>query len=175
MTQAATGTSLAIDATAASRPPMFSGFSHVSLRVRDMHEAVRFFTEVLGAAHFRDLPDFQEVKLAGMVFGFSDRPGHSTAPEHEFPHYAFFIEPDDFLPMKQRLESFGVPTHQIWTRNHVESLMYFRDPSGNLFEIYCAKGLKGVESLPVPPSMGGDFVVDFPALAYETWGRKENG
>jgi hypothetical protein len=45
--------------------------------------------------------------------------------------------------------------------------MYFRDPSGNLFEMYCQNGPKEVASFPRGPNQGGNYVVDFGALNYE--------
>ena len=33
----------------------------------------------------------------------------------------------------------------------VEALMFFRDPSGNLIELYCEKGFKGADKLPAAP------------------------
>jgi hypothetical protein len=42
-------------------------------------------------------------------------------------------------PLKERLEAHGIPTHPIWTRNGHTGLVYFRDPSGNLLELYCSR------------------------------------
>ncbi|NIO06486.1 MAG: hypothetical protein GTO40_00320, partial [Deltaproteobacteria bacterium] len=114
--------------------PTFSGFSHMSLPVRDTKEALRFFIEVLGAELVFDREGFAEVKLGGVVIGFSPQEKGWTGRGAEYPHYGFFIEGDQFIPMKERLESYGVPTTKIWTRDGVRTLMYFRDPSGNLFE-----------------------------------------
>jgi hypothetical protein len=67
--------------------------------------------------------------------------------------------------MKERLESYGVPTTEPWTRDYVKALMYFRDPSGNLFEMYCAQGFKG--KLRRGARAGGDYEIDFEALNYD--------
>ena len=45
--------------------------------------------------------------------------------------------------------------------------MYFRDPTGNLWELYCERGFTG--SVRRTPSAGGDYVPDLPALSYEHW------
>lgn len=147
--------------------PTPSGFSHVSVPVRDRDEAVRFFTGVLGGKQVLDNPTFAEVRVGGMIFGFSQQKGGWTAPDAEFPHYAFFVDPDDFVPLKQRLEAHGVPTHPIWTRHGVEALMYFRDPSGNMYELYCTKGFKEADKLPRPDSMGGNFRPPIASLSYD--------
>ena len=62
---------------------------------------------------------------------------------------------------KACLERAGVPTHAIWTRNRVEALMYFRAPSGNLFELYRKEGY-AAEQIPVGKGADGDYDVDLP-------------
>jgi catechol 2,3-dioxygenase-like lactoylglutathione lyase family enzyme len=151
--------------------PTVTGFSHISLPVRDIAEAVRFWTAIFQAEPVRNNhPDrFAEVRVGGMVLGLSKQPAGWTAANAEFPHYAFFVQPQVMKPLKQRLESFGVPTHSIWTRNRKEALMYFRDPSGNLFELYCEAGFPEVNDIPLGVSAGGDYEVDFQALTYNRW------
>jgi catechol 2,3-dioxygenase-like lactoylglutathione lyase family enzyme len=153
------------------REPRLAGFSHASVPCRDYEQAKRFFTQVLGGEVTLDLPQhrppFGEVRIAGLTLGFSQQPGGWTARDAEFPHYGFLIEPEDMLTMKARLEAHGVPTHPIWTRGGVEALMYFRDPSGNLFELYCPRGFPGANDLPRDPNFGGDFRIDFAALNYD--------
>jgi catechol 2,3-dioxygenase-like lactoylglutathione lyase family enzyme len=149
--------------------PQFSGFSHASLPCRDLEQSKRFFTGVLGGDPFHDNVGFAEVRVAGTIIGLSEAAGGWTARDAEYPHYAFFIDGKDFWPMKQWLESSGVPTHP-WTRDHKRALLYFRDPSGNLFEIYCQSGYEGVASLPVGPKQGGR-PIDFAGLNYE-WNGK---
>jgi catechol 2,3-dioxygenase-like lactoylglutathione lyase family enzyme len=151
--------------------PQVGSFNHVSVPCRDLDEAKRFFTEIFGAPVILEVPSkppFAEVQLGGVIIGLSLQPGGWTGPGAEFPHYAFLAETDEMLALKERLESFGVPTHPIYTRMRVEGLMYFRDPSGNLFEFYCEK-FRGADKLPVAASVGGTFTVDFKALNYSTW------
>lgn len=162
------------DPAATGRPdhgqPQFSGFSHVSVPVRDLQEAKRFYTQVLGGELVFDRPGFLEIKIGGIILGFSRQDGGWTAPRAEFPHYAFFISGDQFLPMKERLEKNGVPTTRIWTRDGLRALMYFRDPSGNLFEIYCPEGFRDADKLPRGIRAGGDYDIDFGALNYQWTG-----
>jgi catechol 2,3-dioxygenase-like lactoylglutathione lyase family enzyme len=152
-----------------TRQPRFSGFSHASLPCRDLAASKRFFTEVLGAELFHDIPGFAEVRIGGVIIGLSEASAGWTGRDAEYPHYAFFIDGKDYSPMKERLESSGVPTHP-WTRDHKRALLYFRDPSGNLFEIYCQKGYEGVAALPLGPKQGGR-AIDFAGLNYE-WNDK---
>src|SRR5262245_46033605 len=141
-------TSSSVSQSATREQPRPSGFAHVSVPVRDREEAKRFFMNVLGGELKLDIPTFCEVVVGSMIFGFSEQKGGWTAPDAEFPHYAFYVDPDDFVPLKERLKANGVPTHPIWSRGGVEALMYFRDPSGNLFELYCTQGFKDADKLP---------------------------
>jgi catechol 2,3-dioxygenase-like lactoylglutathione lyase family enzyme len=151
--------------------PTVSAFSHVSTPVRSVEETIRFWTEIFDAEPVMNNhpQSFAEVKLGGLIIGMSKQPTGWTGRTAEFPHYAFYIEPDDFAPVKERLEAYGVPTHAIWTRNRVEALMYFRDPSGNLFELYCKQGFPDVMTIPRGASAGGDYQVDLEALNYDSW------
>jgi catechol 2,3-dioxygenase-like lactoylglutathione lyase family enzyme len=144
--------------------------SHLSIPVRNRAEAVRFFVNVLGAEIALDNPAFTEIRVAGTIIGLSEQPKGWTGSDAEFPHYAFEIHPDDFVPMKERLEANGVKTHPIWTRHGVEALMYFRDPSGNLFEFYCTEGFRDADKLPHARGWGGDFKPPIAELSYDWQG-----
>lgn len=146
--------------------PWFAAMAHVSVPVRDLEEAKRFYTEVLGGRLILNLPEFAEVMLAGMIVGFSAHSGTVQAPDTEYPHVAFYIDGEQFVPMKTWLEEHGVTTHALWTRNGKEALMYFKDPSGNLFEIYCER-FDGADQLPRGGARGGESVVDLTSLDYQ--------
>lgn len=151
--------------------PLVAGFNHVSMPVRDVDEAIRFWTTVLGAHFKMRVPNdgFAEVVLGGMTIGLSRQPGGWTGRRAEFPHYAFTIEGDKMKPIKERLSEYGVPTQEIWTRRQEEALLYFRDPSGNLFELYCPSGFPDVKSIPVGGYGRDAYKVDFEALNYDRW------
>lgn len=138
--------------------------------MRDRAEAVRWFAKALGGEVCLDNPTFTEVRVAGTVFGLSEQPGGWTSPDAEFPHYAFEVAGQDLDALKARLEANGVKTHPIWTRHGVEALMYFRDPSGNLFELYCTQGYPGAATAPRPPGWGGDFRPPIADLSYDWHG-----
>lgn len=143
-------------------------FNHASIPVRDLEEAKRFYTEVLGGAvTLEPAPGFAEVRLGGAIIGLSQQKSGWTGRDAEYPHYAFTMAAEDFYPFIERLTTHGVPTHQPWTRHGVEALMYFRDPSGNLLELYCERGLKDADKLPRSGKWGGKFAIDFAALNYD--------
>lgn len=150
--------------------PQLTGFAHASLYCRDFEQAQRFFTKVLGGELIHYVNDgatrFGEARLAGTIIGFTDRPGTTTGISAEFPHYAFFVEPEDFLPMVSWLRQNGVKTTEPWTRDGIKGLLYFRDPSGNLFEMYCPK-IKEAAKFARGAKQGGAYTIDFAGLNYE--------
>ncbi len=153
------------DSSSAEKPEL-SGFAHASLYCRDLAQAKRFFTTVMGGELIHDVDGFAEVRVAGVIIGITLRPGTTTGRDAEYPHYAFFIEPEDFLPMLTWLRQNGVVTSEPWTRDGVKGLVYFRDPAGNLFEMYCPK-LPEATSFVRGKKQGGSYEVDFSALNYE--------
>jgi catechol 2,3-dioxygenase-like lactoylglutathione lyase family enzyme len=145
--------------------PRFASFAHASLFCRDLEEAKAFFTRVIGGELIHDIDGFAEVRVAGIILGLTNRPGHPTGRDAEFPHYAFFIEPENFLPMVAWLHQNGVRTSEPWTRDGIKGLLYFRDPAGNLFEMYCPK-LKEAASFVRGAKQGGSYSIDFADLHY---------
>ena len=146
--------------------PRFRAFAHASIPCRDLEQEKRFFTKVIGGELVHDAAGFAEIRVAGIILGLSDRPGRSTGRSAEYPHYAFFIEPEDFLPMATWLRQNGVTTSEPWTRDGIKGLLYFRDPAGNLFEMYCPK-LKEAASFARGAKQGGSYAIDFSSLSYE--------
>lgn len=143
-------------------------FNHASIPVRDLEEAKRFYSKILGGENVTDLAQgFAEVTLGGTIIGLSQQEGGWTGRDAEYPHYAFTMDPDDFYPFIENLKSHGVPTPDPWTRHGIEALMYFRDPSGNLLELYCPRGLKGADGLPRSVKAGGNLTIDFAVLNYD--------
>jgi catechol 2,3-dioxygenase-like lactoylglutathione lyase family enzyme len=145
--------------------PRFTAFAHASLFCNDLDQAKRFFTKVMGGELIHDVDGFAEVLVAGIIIGLTIRPGTTTGRDAEYPHYAFFIEPDDFLPMVEWLRRSGVVTGEPWTRDGIKGLLYFRDPSGNLFEMYCPK-LEAAARFARGAKQGGSYTIDFARLNY---------
>jgi len=146
--------------------PRFAAFAHASIYCRDLAQAKRFFTQVIGGELIHDVDGFAEVRVAGIIIGLTVRPGRTTGRDAEYPHYAFFVEAKDFLPMVSWLRHNGVTTSEPWTRDGVKGLLYFRDPSGNLFEIYCQK-LPAAANFVRGAKQGGSYRLDLAALNYQ--------
>lgn len=126
--------------SALARRPHFSRLNHVSICANDLQTSKKFYADVLGGRVVGESQHFVMVQIAGIIIGLSDDRGSAPfghTPDAEFPHIALEIESEQFLPMKAWLEDHGVKTHEPWTRFQIESLMYFKDPAGNLLEMYC--------------------------------------
>ncbi|GAA1397278.1 hypothetical protein GCM10009613_49710 [Pseudonocardia kongjuensis] len=149
------------------------GFNHVAMPVRDVHEALRFWSTIFGAQVLGTFENdgFGIVAMPGnFLLGFSAQDkGAATGRRAEYPHYGLDVAPDRMDALRDRLTEFGVPCDQVWTRFRSEALMYFRDPSGNLFELYCHEGYSDVGSIDLGRFYGGDFETDLEALNYDTW------
>lgn len=150
-----------------------SGVNHVALPVRDRAEGFRFWNRIFGAELIvsADADNFTFLQMpGGFQLGLAEMPQdwEPLRPE-EYPHLAFDVPPGMMDVLKDRLDYYGIPTHDIWTRFRTEALMYFRDPSGNLFELYCHEGYEKAGSIPVGSSYGGDFFPDLQALNYTVW------
>jgi catechol 2,3-dioxygenase-like lactoylglutathione lyase family enzyme len=153
--------------------PKLGTFNHASIPVRNLEEAKRFYTEVLGGeVTLLPAPGFAEVRLGGAIIGLSEQKSGWTGPANEYPHYAFTMAAEDFNPFVDHLKASGVKTGPVWTRHGVEALMYFRDPSGNLLEIYCERGLQDADKLPRSGKWGGKLAIDFADLNYEWKGSR---
>src|SRR5215470_6769096 len=139
--------------------PFFSGISHMSLPCRDLEQSKRFYTQVMGGQLVHATPGFFEVKIANVIIGLSEQREGWTGQNAEFPHYAFFAEAEDFLPMVAWLRANGVTTSEPWTRDGIKGLLYFRDPSGNLLEMYCPK-IKEAATFARGNKQGGNYEID---------------
>ncbi len=143
------------------------GFNHMTLPVRDMYEGKRFWLATLGGKVALELPDHITVLVGGAEVGMATTTHGWTAADAEYPHYTFLVKPEDLVPLKGRLGTYGIPTSEIWTRNGADTAMYFRDPSGNLWELRCESGFEGAVRRGV--SAGGDYAPNVKALNYEVW------
>jgi catechol 2,3-dioxygenase-like lactoylglutathione lyase family enzyme len=133
---------------------------HLSLPVRDMPATARFWVNVMGAKLGR--APTHMVEIAGIDISFSQASSGWTPADADFPRYAFAVDATDLIPFKMHIEAFGIPTHDIRTRDGQDAFMYVRDPSGNLFELYCEDGFAG------NVVQGGD-TIDVAALRYDEW------
>jgi catechol 2,3-dioxygenase-like lactoylglutathione lyase family enzyme len=150
-------------------PPQFQSFSHVSVPCRDLDEGIRFYTGVMGGKLEVHVSDFAYIRIAGIHVGIGSEAYTVIERSKEYPHMAFYAGPEAIVRMHQWLSQCGIPSSNLWTRGGVEALMFFRDPTGNLIELYCQEGLVGADTLPHGPARGHGITVDIDALYYDTW------
>src|SRR4029077_20629979 len=112
--------------------PHFSGISHLSIPCRDLEESKEFYTQVMGGELVHEIEGFFEVRIADVIVGLSERSEGWTGCDAEYPHYAFFVDAEDFLPMVAWLRQSGVTTTEPWTRDGIKGLSI----SAILREIY---------------------------------------
>jgi catechol 2,3-dioxygenase-like lactoylglutathione lyase family enzyme len=156
-------------AKAAPARPTLDSFAHVSLACRDIAEGKKFYVDLLGGKLRVDQPTFCSIMLAGADIGIGTEGATFNKPDSEYPHIAFYCGPEAMAGMKDYLAAHGVPSSNYWTRQGVETLMFFRDPSGNVLELFCKSGFPGADKLPKGPPRGHGTAVDIEKLAYDKW------
>ena len=155
--------------TALAGPPKLDSLAHVSLPCRDLDEGKRFYCGVLGGTIRVDHPEFCAIALAGTEIGIGTKGCTFIKPGTEYPHVAFYCNADTMLRMKDWLAQFGVPSSDYWTRRGVEVLMFFRDPSGNMIELFCLEGFKGADKLPKGPPAAHGTALNVDDCRYDRW------
>jgi catechol 2,3-dioxygenase-like lactoylglutathione lyase family enzyme len=145
--------------------------NHVSVPCRDLDEAFCFFIDVLGGKQRVKTPIFGEVELGGTLIGFGAHGTTFMEPSTEYPHIGFVVGAAELARMKAWLAQCGIPSSNYWTRSGVEALMFFRDPSGNVFELLCPEGFPDAATFPRGPAAGHGTAVDINAIRYDTWKR----
>ncbi|HYA27429.1 MAG TPA: VOC family protein, partial [Acidobacteriota bacterium] len=152
--------------------PRFAFLHHISLPCENLDESKKFYIEVLGGELFHDTQGFSEVRIADIIIGLSEQSGGWTGCADEYPHYGLNVDPANFALAKSWLDDCAVPNYG-WTRNYKTALLYFRDPSGNLLELYCDSGYDGVKELALGPRQGGQ-PLPLAGLSYR-WSGKVGG
>lgn len=152
-----------------SGPPRLESFDHASLPCRDLDEAIRFYRDVLGGEILVTEDKFVLFRIAGTRIGIGST-GTSFMAEHaEYPHIAFTVGPEALVQMKSWLSECGIPSSGYWTRKGIETLMFFRDPSDNVIELFCESGYDGAADLPRGPARGHGITLDIDSLKYTEW------
>jgi len=155
-------------------PPAFSSIHHIAIPCRDLEEGIDFYRDVLGGVQKIQDSAFALFELAGTRIGISTEGATSMTPGTEYPHFAFLVDASALVRMKEWLTRCSVPSSNFWTRNGIETLMFFRDPTGNVIELFCPEGYDGAADLPRGPARGHGVAIDIDALAYTDWRRPKS-
>ena len=127
----------------AAPPFEILGLDHLVLHVRGMHEAERFYSEVLGCAVAHRMPDHAMTELrAGsstIVLVDTTDPNGAWALEgaqagRNLDHFALTVGSQDVSALREWLASCGVEIEEERAEER-ELSFYVRDPSGNLVEL----------------------------------------
>ncbi|HWW21654.1 MAG TPA: VOC family protein [Steroidobacteraceae bacterium] len=151
--------------------PRVGAPDHVTIAVRDLDVARRFYCEVLGAEHFMTIDDetfrrFGRPPAPNKGEGshhVSVYPGGSTridlflqqggqpAAAAGHPHYAFKVPARHLLKWKARFEQRGIPSEgPLQLGSAGQASLYFNDPFGNHLELVC---LGFAHPIPVRPAV----------------------
>ncbi|MGE0680412.1 MAG: VOC family protein [Candidatus Binatia bacterium] len=130
--------------------------AHVVLKVRNLEQSKKFYTETLGMRVMKDVPQLRAVFLS-----FNGRDHHEIAlfeigAKAEAPkpnqtgmlHIAFRLRTeDDLIAAYKELKEKGTPVS--FTVNHgVSKSIYFRDPDDNELEVYLDNDITEMDELP---------------------------
>ena len=122
-----------------------SYIAHVAVPCRDLEEARRWYSEVLGAQPVRVLKDRVTFSFGGvlqLVCHLERRaivPNPRAYPRH---HGLTFLRMQDFSRMKAHVEKLGVkflvrPAVRFANTAHEHQTFMVADPSGNVVEFKC--------------------------------------
>ena len=150
-------------------PPRLDGIDHVSFPCRDLEEGIRFYRDVLGGKMLVREDAFALFEICGARFGIGSAGCTFIEPGTEYPHIGFACSADALVAMQNWLARCGIPTTNPWTRHGVEALLFFRDPSGNVIELFCHEGYEDAPNLPRGPARGHGITIDIDAISYSEW------
>src|SRR5436190_24080405 len=131
---------------AAERPPSTArGVHHMALICSDVEQTIQFYQEVLGFP-LVELMENRDYKGSSHLFfdigngnllAFFDFPGLGLKPGVEalggVQHIAISIYPEQFEPLKAKLEQHGIP--YIGPDRGATDSLYFKDPDGIQIEL----------------------------------------
>lgn len=150
--------------------PKLKHFAHASVPCRDLEEGKRFYGDVLGGELHVSEPAFAAFRFGDVDVGIgSEGCNFTTERDAEYPHIAFYVDADTLVAMRDWLTQCQIPVSNLWTRFGKEVLMFFRDPSGNVIELFCVEGYAGADKLPRGPARGHGSAVDINTLRYNEW------
>ena len=150
--------------------PRPSGFYGITVPSSDLRQSKRFLVDVLCGKLLEENAKRVRVDFTNFIITAEPQQGGVIKPYLEQPHIAFDVTPEAYAGLRDRLHAHGVPTTKAWGRmGKPYALTYFRDPTGNQYEFFSPEGTT-LEKV-YGGRRGGNYVIDFPALAYD--GLKE--
>lgn len=108
--------------------------NHVTLAVKDLKTAVKFYTETLGLTLHRQWDGGAYLTAGHDWICFSVDPAARNGPHADYTHMAFDVSLEDFHDIKKQCLNSGA---RQWKENRSEGeSFYFLDPDGHKLEIH---------------------------------------
>jgi len=122
--------------------PRITRIDHLTLPVRDLAQAERFYTRVLGGVVLFRVSEQDGHGHISVLFGATgprvdlfEQDWGQTPLTQPHPHLAFFVAPEEFDAFRTRLRDQGIPASGPWQMGPPgQASVYFNDPSGNHLE-----------------------------------------
>ncbi len=116
------------------------GIDHIALSVRDLDEATRWYTEVLGfepkfPGQWNGVPTFLAKGTTALALFPAHHATASAGPSHgaRFLHLAFRADRAGFVAAQKELKERGIPF--TFEDHKISHSIYFVDPDGHELEI----------------------------------------
>ncbi|HEY2402457.1 MAG TPA: VOC family protein [Steroidobacteraceae bacterium] len=133
---------------------------HIAVQVRDIAEARRFYTGVLGCTEGRSAPQWVDFNLFGHQFVCHLNPAlgsegrisshYNPVDGHgvPVPHFGVVLEMENWQTLAARLKQHGVqfviePYIRFKGEPGEQATLFFLDPSGNALEFKAFKDIAG--------------------------------
>jgi extradiol dioxygenase family protein len=112
---------------------------HLSFPVRDLHEAVEFYTAELGAEIGRQTETFADALMFGAQVTLQSDPNSVTKPMPRSRHYGATLSWEEWETLAERFAESSLivepPTISYEGEMIEQGKLMIADPSGNLVEI----------------------------------------
>jgi catechol 2,3-dioxygenase len=149
--------------------------AHVVLKVRNLEQSKKFYTETLGMHVMKEVPQIRAVFMSFngrdhheiAIFEIGDKAEAPQANQTGMLHFAMRLRnEEDLVAAYKELKEKDVPVS--FTVNHgVSKSIYFRDPDDNELEVYTDNTIEEIDAM-ANAYLGMeklDFAPDSPGLA----------
>lgn len=110
-----------------------TGLNHVTLAVRDLPRALRFYRGLLGMTPRAEWPEGAYLEAGSLWLCLSLAPDRRPEPAQDYTHIALSVPEGEFDVLAARIASQA----RLWRQNRSEGAsLYFLDPDGHKLELH---------------------------------------